>query len=253
MGLTSSTGTARMAVKTLAALVGVAVTALLSARAADVYHPSHRSLVALVVAATVIAAGSTLVSAVAELRDQRGQVLRDETSVLLATAAWTIHDNAGFDPRDLGLAVYLVRRELLRPWRRRLSAQQRVRAARRPATSAVVWRPGKGVIGRCVSEGRDTGQDTDGDYVSLGQVTRAQWDTTVQDSVRLGLSYDEFLEVRGKYGAVIATPIIRDGRGGSVAIGCVALDGPPASHARLSRVEVSGALHTAAAALVHLV
>jgi hypothetical protein len=82
----------------------------------------------------------------------------------------------------------------------------------------VVWRPGKGVIGLCVVEGRDIGFDVSELDARLAGVTRAEWSTLPEDA-RLGLSFDEWELLRDKYGVIVATPIVRERAGRSTAIG----------------------------------
>ncbi len=65
--------------------------------------------------------------------------------------------------------------------------------------------------------------------------------------MRLGLGYDEFLDVQGKYDVVVATPVLDDSHPATTRVsGCVALDGPAGSLDRLSADTVLALLDSAA-------
>jgi hypothetical protein len=249
----NGSATGRLAVKVVIALFGTVVTALLAANSAGVWRPRRDVVIGLIATAAVLAVGSSTAAAIGEYRRQRGEVRREDVAFLLTGAAWELFDLTAIDPRELGLAVYVVRRERLLWWRRRLVRLHRERAARRPTASDVVWRPGKGVIGTCVARGEDVGQDTDSDYRAVWDRTRAEWDTEVPDTIKLGLSYDEWLRVRGKYGAVIATPIIDDTGRETRVVGCVALDGASGTFARLSAPDARQVLGDTARSLARWV
>jgi hypothetical protein len=244
---------ARLVGKVLLAGAGAVASALLAAHAAKLWQPRREVVVGLVAATAALAVVSSVTAAVGEYRRQRAESRRNDVAFLLVGAAWDIADLTGIDPRELGLAVYLVRRERVLPWRRRLVRLHRERAKRRVSSSDIVWRPGKGVIGTCVVRGQDLGQDLHADYGSIGDCTREEWDSTIPETIKLGLTYDEFLHVRGKYGAVLASPIIDDTGTASRILGCVALDGPPQSFQRLQRRDARAVLADTATSLVRWV
>lgn len=239
----------RLAVKVLAALVAATVSVLLALDGRDVISLPRRSAVAAVVVAAVLAAGSTVASAVSEWRRQRTSGRDAEREVVLSATGWAIVDMVELDYRDLGLAVYSVGRDAWRPWRPTLRRTHRVRARRRPAASTVRWAPGKGVIGTCVSRGQVVAQDLHAAYAELGPVTEAQW-LGLPDDVRLGLDFQEMEDVRDKYGVVVATPVIDDRGSRGRVVGCVALDGPPGTLDDLGRDDVLGLLDSAGQTLL---
>jgi len=236
-------------VKVLVALAAATVAVLLGLEARGVISLRRDHLVAGVVAAAVLAAGSTIAAAVGEWRRRRTDILAADHELVLAATAWAIVDLVTLDYRDLGLAVYRVGRERLRPWRQRLVRVHRVRARRRPVTSRVRWAPGKGVIGACVSRGQVVAQDLRAAYSAMGSVTRAEWAALPAD-VRLGLSFDELLDVRDKYDVVVATPVIDDSGDRSRVVGCVALDGPAGTLDDLGGDDVLGLLDSAGQTLL---
>ena len=238
----------RLVGKVLLAAVSAATAVGLGLTQAGVWQPSAASRVALVTVAAAVAFTTSMLLAVGEWRGRRTQELRDDVALVLTGAAWAMHDLTGLDVRELGLAVYRLRRERLRPWRRLLVRVHRERAARRPATSGVVWRPGKGVIGKCVALGADVRQDVGADAGPWLEVARERW-PEVPEHVRAGLDYDEFVAVRGKYHVVVATPVIDDLAVRSRVLGCVALDGPEGSFALLGGEEVGSVLVSTAAML----
>ncbi len=244
--------TARLAARIAAALAASAVGLALGLRAGGVWSPSRAALIALVTASAVLTAGVTIPAAVGEWRAQRNAYRRDQSAVLLEATAWAIVDATGLDFRDLGLAAYVVRRSLWRPWSTVLHRVQRVRAKRRPSSSRVNWRPGIGVIGTCVARGQLVAQDLASDYAAIWPCSEQEWDELVDDEIKHGLSFADFLDVRAKYGVVIATPILDDTASTTRVLGCVSLDGPVGSFARLTELDVEGLLDSAAQSLRRL-
>ena len=215
---------------------------------AGLWQPARGQRVALVATAALVAFVVATGAAVEEYRGRRAEARREDLALVLTGAAWAVHDLTGIDFRELGLAVYRVRRERLRPARGVLVRVHRERAARRPAASGVVWRPGKGVIGQCVAVGTDVGQDVGADSRPWLHAGPEQW-PGVPEHVRSGLTYEEFVRVRGKYHVVLATPVIVDSGRSSEVIGCVALDGPEGSYALLWTDEVRWVLADTAVTL----
>jgi hypothetical protein len=207
-------------------------------------------VVTAVVVSAVLATGSTVAGAVAEWRARRVGARREQADILLTATGWAIVDQVGLDFRDLGLAAYRVERIWWQPWSLRPRRVHRVRAKRRPVSSDIVWRPGKGVIGSCVAQRQVVESDFRELYAELGDPTELEWATEVPDDVRLGLSYAEFLDVRDKYEVVVASPLIDDSGARATVRGCVALDGPAGSYDRLTTDEVLGLLDSAAQGLL---
>jgi hypothetical protein len=238
--------------KTVAALLAAVAAVALGLNGADVVSLSRRALVTAVVVSAALAFGSTTVGAWGEWRARRLGAQHELADLQLTAAAWAIVDQVGgsLDYRDLGLAVYRVERVWWRPWTSRLRRVHRVRAKRRPTTSDIAWQPGKGVIGRCVQQGAVVAADMRQLYAGLGSVSRLEWDTLVPDDVRLGMTFEEYLDVRDKYDVVVASPMIDDSGSQSRVRGCVALDGPAGRFTDLTRDEVLGLLDSAAQGLL---
>jgi len=241
----------KLAVKVVAAVLAAALTAALSLRSVRVWSPADEMVVAVVVALAVLAAGSTIGGAVEEWQARRVGARRDAADVILDAAAWAVVDATGLDYRDLGLAAYRVQRSWWSPWRQRLHRVHRVRAKRRPAASGVRWAPGKGVIGACVQQGQVVAVDVGADYAAIWPCTREEWETgVVPDEIRLGLSWSEFEDVRGKYDVVVATPILDATGQDTTVVGCVAVDGPDGSLPQVASDDVLDLLDSAATSLL---
>ena len=238
--------------KTLAALLAAAAGAILALNGAKLVAAPVRVVIACIVTSAALAAVTTIGGAWSEWRRRRQGARRELADLSLTAAAWAIVDQVGggLDFRDLGVAVYRVGRLWWWPFRLRLLRLHRVRASRRPTASHVDWRPGKGVIGTCVARGEVVAVDLAQMYRDLGHPTGAEW-PSVPEEIRLGLSYEEYLDVRGKYGVVIASPLIEDSGTSSTIAGCVALDGPEGALDSLSSDEVLGLLNSTAQGLLH--
>jgi len=237
--------------KTLGALLAAVAAVVLALDGADAIEAPIRVLVACIVTSAALAAVSTIGSAWGEWRSRRAGRRREVVEILLESAAWAVVDQVGppLDYRDLGIAAYRTERSRWRPWRNQLRRVHRVRASRRPVSSDVEWRPGKGVIGTCVSRGEVVAVDMARLYAELGEPSAAEW-AQVPEDTRLGLSYAEYLDLRDKYAVVVATPIIDDTGPRSRVIGCVALDGPEGRLHQLATDEVLGLLNFAGRALL---
>jgi hypothetical protein len=240
--------------KTIAALLAAAAGIILALNGADVIVASQRLVLACVITSSTLAALATVGAAWSEWRDRRLGAKRELADIQLTAAAWAIVDQVGapLDYRDLGLAVYRTERIWWWPFGRRLRRLHRVRSSRRPTTSDVRWRPGKGVIGACVQRGEVVAVDLTQMYRDLGDRTKEEW-PRVPDDVRLGLTFEEYLDVRDKYEVVVASPVIDDSGPRSKVLGCVALDGPEGRFASLTTDEVLGLLNSAAQGLLHQV
>ena len=239
----------RLVLKVTVAVVAAVVAILLGLEARRFITLSRGQVTAAVVTAAALAAGSTIAAAISEWRHRSDVDADADRDVVLSATAWAIVDLVMVDYRDIGLAVYRVGREPLRPWRRRLVRVHRVRARRRPTASKVRWAPGKGVIGACVERGQVVAQDLRAAYSALGPVTREEWEALPAD-IRLGLTFDELTDVREKYDVVVATPIIDDSGGHGEVVGCVALDGPPGTLDDLGGDAVLGLLDSAGQTLL---
>jgi hypothetical protein len=240
--------------KTFAALLAAVSGTVLALNGARVLHISLRVVVASVITSAALAAITTIGSAWGEWRGRRLAERRELAAISLEAAAWAIVDQVGhgLDYRDLGVAAYRVGHRWWWPFRPLLVRVERVRPSRRPVASHVSWRPGKGVIGACVARGEVVAVDVAQMYRDLGSPTEEEWET-VPAEIRQGLSYAEYLDVRDKYGVVIAAPIIDDTGQSSSVVGCIALDGPDGRFAELQSDEVLGLLNSTASTLLHQV
>jgi hypothetical protein len=90
--------------------------------------------------------------------------------------------------------------------------------------SGISWEKGKGVIGLCWETKSSQNVNLDEPpFSELMQTTKQEW-TAISSSVCFGLSYNDYQALKGKYGTVIAVPIVADGGGYK---GCITLDMPP--------------------------
>jgi hypothetical protein len=239
----------RLAAKVGAAVLAAAAATGLALDEAGIWEPGDEQRLGLLLATAALALGSATGAALGEYRRGRAEARRDDIAFALTGAAFAIQDLTLIDVRDLGLAAYVLRRDRWRPWSKVLDRAYRLRAARRPAVSGITWRPGKGVIGLCVQTRDAVGQDVGADEAPWLQADRNDWALRVPDHVKSGLTYEEFLAVRGKYHVVVAVPILDDTRPGAEVRGCLALDGPAGSFATLWTQEVRDALAFSAATL----
>lgn len=211
--------------KTIAALAAV----LIAVNGARLVTVPGRVLIGAILTSAVLAAVTTSASSWGEWRSRRAGIQRASAEFQLTSTLWAIVDQAGpahpLDYRDLGLAVYRRRRRWWPPFGVRLIRQHRVRASRRPGASDVVWSPGKGVIGSCVSSGKLMSIDIAELYGSLGDPSADDWGEAPVD-VTMGLSYAEYLDLRDKYEVVVALPMTDELKLSTRVSGCIALDGP---------------------------
>lgn len=221
--------------KVLLAVLGAAAAGALSLRGARLWTPSDAVTVALVVVIALVAVLSSTTTAVSDYRRTRRASAEQDAEQALTAALWAVVDlleasGTSIDYRDLSLSVHRVRRR----WRgTRLERVHMLRARNRPEASGILWKPGLGAIGTCVQEGRVVAQD----FAALSAAdelrTADDW-ATLPDVVRLGLSWEQFGAARGKYGTIVAAPVVGTRGGHSVVTGCVALDGPAGMEEQLS-------------------
>lgn len=118
-----------------------------------------------------------------------------------------------------------------------------------PGPSSVTWTKGKGVLGRAWLEERAQIVDVGKIDARHGRCTAEQW-AKVRDDTRMGLSFDEYRKVRGKYGTVVVAPMF-DPRNSKV-IGFVSLDAPSGVHPALEAADAVGAVSSAAKVIANL-
>lgn len=253
---------ARLAVAVAAAAVAALTAALLGLTQLGLVHPPLALEAAAVTVSAALAFASTTAAAVASWRRRRAAQLRERVGFVLRSLVYTVQDLTDLDAREVGVALYLLRADRWPPTaalanlagalvpgrhatRLRLVRVVRERASRRPTASGVVWRPGKGVIGLCVRTGEVVGQDVGAVTAPWRGVTHDRWHA-VPAAVRDGFGWADFHALAGKYGTVLAAPLIDDAPTGSQVIGCVSLDGPAGSFDLLWSPDVRSALAQAA-------
>ena len=184
-------------------------------------------------------------------RRRKGEDLRESVRAVLSPLLFDLQDATGISARRLGVAAYR-RHSSIWPWRpERLERLLRLRPVNQGA-SGIVWRPGVGVIGQCVERGEDVIEDLATLDEQLADVGADEWSTLASD-LTYGFTFDEYQRVRGKYGVVLATPIIHETPAGSRIVGCVSVDGPPDSFDVMADEAVRGAAASAADVLAALV
>lgn len=240
--------------KTLAAVLVAVAASILALNGARVITASNRLLLASVVVTTALAALSTIGGAWREWREQQLGNRRELTDFQLTATLWAIVDQVGtgLDYRDLGIALYRTHRPWWWPFRVGLRRLHRVRASRRPVSSDISFRVGKGVIGRCVETQSVAAYDLAQMYRDLGDPTETEWEQLPVD-VSLRLSYAEYLDIRDKYAVVIASPIIDDSTPQARVRGCIVLDAPDGRYQDLNTDEVLALLNSATQGLLRQV
>jgi hypothetical protein len=247
-----SRGRVRLAVKIILAAAAAATSTCLLAIGVDLWDPSRTIRTGLVATTGAVAFTSSVHAAVEEYRRRITAAAREKVAFVLRALAFDLQDATGIDVRELGVSAYVRRRSRWCPWREELVRLHRERAVWCRATAGIRWRPGKGVVGRCVAQSKDVAVDLAALDMSLGAVTREQW-PSVDPKLRLGLSWREYERVRDKYGVVFASPIIDDRGPHAMVVGCVAVDAPAGSRKKITRDEVRERVATAGTAILRLV
>lgn len=226
------------------AVVAAAVAMALSLVEADLWTVDSGTRLTLILAAAAIGVAATVLAAFGEFLRQRGEARADHARAILVPLAFVLQDMTRIDVRDLGIAAYLRQRPWWWPFRERLCRVYRERA-RLASASGVRWRPGKGVIGRCVELGQDVCVDLAGLDDLLADVTPEQW-ADLDGDLTLGLTVAEHRRLRGKYGSVLATPILVEYPTGTRVVGGLTVDGPPGSYDLLASRQVRAQVASAA-------
>jgi hypothetical protein len=237
------TTAAKYAAKVLAAALTAVAAIALVGQETDQWHLSPRERFWAAIVGVLIGFIGSISSIGGQRASAREERRRDKLRALLQPVALRLQDLTRIDVRDLGLAAYALRRGgwWLWPWQPRLRRMYRVRP-KIAAVSHVDWRPGKGVMGACVAQGQDVAEDIAALEDLLKDETRASWDS----SRAYGLNYDEFLDTRGKYGVILATPILGNDAGGSSVVGVLVLDGPAGAFGKIVTDEVRAELASVA-------
>ncbi|HEX6197670.1 MAG TPA: hypothetical protein VFZ37_17270 [Jiangellaceae bacterium] len=244
-------GTFRFWIRVTAAVIAAVAGIGLGLDEAGVWNAPRDVAVALVAAGVVVAFFISVESAVDRYLVSRAEELREQARAVLAPLLIELEEATGIGADELGVSAYRLRPRVL-PFRQpRLERIVRMQLVIRVA-SGISWRPGVGVIGQCVTRGADVIENLAMLDEELEDVTAEEWRTLPAD-LTYGLSYDEYLRVRGKYEVILATPIIQERPLGSRVIGCIAVDAPAAAYDALVRDETRGLVAAAAVPLAALI
>jgi hypothetical protein len=172
---------------------------------------------------------------------------REKVAATLRLLPWAVHEQSRdvVPVRPLGASAWVVVTTLRG---RRLHRIAKERVNQTPGPSQVRWTKGKGVIGQCWRTGQAQCFDAAAYDALHGGLTEAAW-RAADDT--MGLSYDDYRQIVGKYGTVIAVPLT-DARHRRT-IGVVALDAPRGWHVCLTHPRVTELVADAAGTVANLV
>jgi hypothetical protein len=168
----------------------------------------------------------------------------------LAPLLLELEEATGINARQLGVSAYRLRQHIWPFAKPRLERLLRLQLLIR-VSSGIAWRPGLGVIGQCIQRGEDVVENLAALDEQLSDVLPDEW-ASLGDDLTYGFSYEEFLRVRGKYGVVLASPMIKETPLGSRVIGCVAVDAPANAFAVMASEGIRGLVAAAAVTLAAL-
>lgn len=223
---------AKLLCAALAFVAGVA----LAGHEAGLWHFSPYEEFRLAAASIALLFLTTAVSAVQQWRADSAEVnlhnVQRGVAHALTALLFRIQDETGIDVRDLAATVHLRVRTGVWPRRReKLVPLTRVRFRATSATGTT-WRPGVGVIGRCVELGKLLVVDVAELDRQLEGTTEEEWrelqqrerQSPPEQALTLGMSYREWQRARGKFSVILATPLIGQGATRSKILGCVSVD-----------------------------
>ena len=210
-----------------------------------------RSLVVfLIVAGVLVAFVTATEAAIDQRRHGRAGELREQARAVLAPLLLELEEATGINARQLGVSAYRVRQPIWPFAKPRLERLLRLQLLIR-VSSGIAWRPGLGVIGQCIQRGQDVVENLAALDEQLGDVSPDEW-ASLGDDLTYGFSYEEFLRVRGKYGVVLASPMIKETPRGSRVIGCIAVDAPADAFTVMASEAIRGLVAAAAVTLAAL-
>lgn len=171
-------------------------------------------------------------TALAPKRDDQNVRVQKAVYVALSLIAKRCH----LDIESIGASVFRVERrivlqkKLIFPLRRVeilfRPAVRRFRLNAHPQPTSVEWTTGKGAIGQVWKTGAYT-------HVNWSPIAKRHGGPTPISKAKfaglpakttVGFSYDEFVSIVGKYGEILAVPIMSDG--GAKILGVIAIDRP---------------------------
>lgn len=209
----------RPTIKLLAATASTASAAGLAAQQVGIWSLPRWLLIVMVATVAVVATAASLRSAYWEVKGPRDQRLKSDVGALLRGAAREIAAARELDRDSVGVSAFEVRRRWI--FWQRLERVYRERGHSNPPPSGIDWTKGKGVIGLCWAQNKCVFRDLKGIANKHADCTNEQFQL-LENDIKMGLSYDEFVTIIGKYSSVIAFPITDDGN----FIGCIAVDLP---------------------------
>lgn len=139
---------------------------------------------------------------------------RHHAGVSIGNAFDAVVNRTTLRARDIGISVFIVQRRLLPPRRWYLGRVAEVRLVRTFPRTGIAWLAGKGAIGRAWARREVTAVALD-EPIFEGYATEEAWANLPED-VSLNLTYSEVRALRARYSAVLAVPILRNGRVGGV-------------------------------------
>lgn len=157
---------------------------------------------------------------------------RSDLTKACAALAVEVHEITDIKVTALGVSVWRIYTPA-RPWWRRwkraeaLERIERFRLGGHPPPSDSSWTKGKGVIGKCWEDGRETFNDwgaAQARHAGVTALSNAQWGR-LTEAHKWGFGREHYLAAIKKYAQVLAYPIT-DVEGKF--IGCVSVDIPTA-------------------------
>jgi hypothetical protein len=223
----------------------------LALHGAGIYHATRNQVVTMVAGVAVTSLIGAARASWWEHTAQRRSNFRGSVAEILRGAAVTTAEATGKKVPSVGASAFVVARGGFLWQREYLKRIGRERFNSFPPPSQVVWTLGKGVIGRCWAERKPVAKDFTKIAKRHRGCSREQFEK-LKDDVRLGLTYDEWNEMIGKYGVVLAVPITASAIDGKI-IGVLALDLQEGTEHEITHNEVRKIAYDAAASLAKII
>jgi hypothetical protein len=226
----------RLGAKILSATLTFLAGLALAGHEAELWQFSPREEFRLASVSITLLFLSLTASAIHQWRSEKSEVtlrnIRQGVTYSLHALLFRIQDETGIDVRDLGATVHLRVRTGIWPFHHEQLVPLAWARFRATSVSGITWRPGVGVIGRCVTLGRLLIVDVAALDRQLESLTEAEWHELAQreqqeppeQSRTLGMSYREWQRARGKFSVILATPLIGRSSTRSEILGCVSVD-----------------------------
>jgi hypothetical protein len=211
---------AKLASKFVGTIGSVAGTAALAGQEANIWQlPTRASLgsVGFIAAVAVVTSSRSLWWEYKGPRD--AQLQEDVGEILRRTARQVAECCRDVDRADVGVTVLVVRPRRL--FGQHLLVLRRERENAFPPPSGITWTKGKGLVGRCWAESRVVVEDLRDIASQHKDCAQSQFEA-LPGNQKMGLTYEEFRTIIGKYSSVLVTPIMA---GGEV-VGCLSIDLP---------------------------